>query len=131
MKKVIAGLFTLGTLTLTVHAYDKVERKHDMQMMETAMAQIQKGILSNNDKMTLQGASNLKVISNKIEIPQNKAELDYKPKYAKKMAKDIMKHVDDISDKIEDGKLHSATASYAEILNKCISCHKKIRAWNY
>ncbi len=131
MKKVIVGLFTLSVLALAVQAYDKVERRHDMQMMEAAMAQIQKGILSNNDKMALQGASNLKEISNKIEIPQNKAELDYKPKYAKKMAKDIMKHVDDISDKIEDGKLHSATASYAEILNKCISCHKKIRAWNY
>ena len=131
MKKVIAVLFTLGALTLTVHAYDKVERKHDMQMMEAAMAQIQKGILSNNDKMALQGASNLKAISNKIEIPQNKAELDYKPKYAKKMTQDIVKYIDDISDKIEDDKLHSATSSYAEILKKCISCHKKIRAWNY
>ncbi len=131
MKKVIAGLFTLGALTLTVHAYDKVERKHDMQMMEAAMAQIQKGILSNNNKMALQGASNLKEISNKIEIPQNKAEMDYKPKYAKKIAKDIVKYTDDISDKIEDNKLHSAASSYAEILNKCISCHKKIRAWNY
>jgi len=129
MKKVIAGLFILGALT--VHAYDKVERKHDMQVMEAAMAQIQKGILSNNDKMALQGASNLKEISNKIEIPQNKAELDYKPKYAKKMTQDIVKLINDISDKVEDDKLHSATASYAKILNKCISCHKKIRAWNY
>ncbi len=131
MKKVIVGLFTLGALALSVHAYDKVERKHDMQMMETAMAQIQKGILSNNDKMALQGASNLKEISNKIEIPQNKAELDYKPRYAKKIAQDILKQIDELSDKVEDGKLHSATASYANILNKCISCHKKIRAWNY
>ena len=131
MKKIIVGLFTLGALTLTVHAYDKVERKHDMQMMEAAMVQIQKGILSNNDKMALQGASNLKEISNKIEIPQNKAEMDYKPKYAKKMAKDIMKQVDEIKDEIEDGKLHSAAAGYTKVLNKCISCHAKIRAWNY
>jgi len=131
MKKIIVGLFTLGALTLTVQAYDKVERKHDMQMMESAMAQIQKGILSNNDKMALQGAANLKAISNKIEIPQNKAELDYKPRYAKQMAQDIIKYTDEISDKIEDDKLHSAASAYADILNKCISCHKKIRAWNY
>ncbi len=131
MKKVIVGLFTLGALTLTVNAYDKVERRHDMQMMETAMAQIQNGILSNNDKMALQGASNLKGIADKIEIPQNKAELDYKPKYAKKTAQDIIKQIDIISDNIKDGKLHSATASYAKMLNKCISCHDKIRAWNY
>ena len=131
MKKVIVGLFTLGALTLTVHAYDKVERKHDMQKMEAAMAEIQKGILSNDDKMALQGASNLKGVANKIEIPQNKAELDYKPKYAKKIAQDIMKQIDVISDKVEDGKLHSATASYSKILNKCISCHNKIRTWNY
>ncbi len=131
MKKVIVGLFTLGALTLTVHAYDKVERKHDMQKMEAAMAEIQKGILSNDDKMALQGASNLKGVANKIEIPQNKAELDYKPKYAKNIAQDIMKEIDVISDKVEDGKLHSATASYAKILNKCISCHTKIRTWSY
>ena len=131
MKKVIVGLFTLGALTLTLNAYDKVERKHDMQMMEAAMVQIQKGILSNNTKMALQGASYLKSIANKIEIPQHKAEMDYKPKYAKKIAKDIMKQIDEISDKIEDGKLHSATSSYNKVLNKCISCHTKIRAWNY
>ena len=131
MKKVITGLFILGALALTANAYDKVERKHDMQMMEGAMVQIQKGILSNNDKMALQGAANLKEIANKIEIPQHKAELDYKPKYAKKMTKDIMKEIDIISDKIEDGKLHSAATSYTKILNKCISCHSKIRAWNY
>ncbi len=131
MKKVIVGLFTLGALTLTVHAYDKVERRHDMQMMEAAMAQIQNGILSNNDKMALQGASNLKGIANKIEIPQSKSELDYSPKYAKETTQDIIKQIDVISDKVEDGKLHSATASYSKILNKCISCHNKIRTWNY
>ena len=131
MKKVIVSLFTLGALALSAQAYDKVERKHDMQLMETALSQIQKGILSNNSKMALQGASNLKAITNKIEIPQHKAEIDYKPRYAKKMAKDIMKQVDIISDKIEDDKLHSASRAYGEILNKCISCHKKIRAWNY
>ena len=131
MKKVITGLFILGALALTANAYDKVERKHDMQMMEGAMVQIQKGILSNNDKMALQGAANLKEIANKIEIPQHKAELDYKPKYAKKITKDIRKYIDEMTENIEDGKLHSATSSHTKILNKCISCHKKIRAWNY
>jgi len=131
MKKLIVGLFTLGALSLTVHAYDKVERKHDMQMMEMSMAQIQKGILSNNAKMALQGAANLKAISNKIEIPQHKEKLDYKPKYAKKITKDIRKYIDEMTENIEDGKLHSATSSHTKILNKCISCHKKIRAWNY
>jgi len=131
MKKIIVGLLTIGALSLTLNAYDKVERKQDMQMMEAAMVQIQKGILSNNDKMAMQGASFLKSIAGKIEIPQHKAEIDYKPKYAKKMAKDIMKQIDKISDEIEDGKLHSAATSYTNILNKCISCHTKIRAWNY
>ncbi len=131
MKKVIVGLFTLGALTLTVNAYDKVERRHDMQMMEASMAQIQNGILSNNQKMALQGTSNLKVIANKIEIPQSKSELDYSPKYAKQTTQEIMKQIDVVADKVEDGKLHSATASYSKILNKCISCHNKIRTWNY
>ena len=131
MKKLIVGLFTLGALTLTLHAYDKVERKHDMQMMEASLTQIQAGILANNKKMALRGALNLKEIANKIEIPQHKAEMDYKPKYAKKMARDIMKEIDIVSNKIENGKLHSAIAGYSTILNKCVSCHRKIRSWNY
>jgi len=129
MIKTMIGLCILGTLTL--HAYDKTERTQDMQTMEAAMAQIQKGILSNNDKMARQGVAYLKGISKKIEIPQNKAKLDYSARFAKKMTQDIVRYTNELDDEIEDGQMHSASKTYAKVLNKCITCHNKIRAWNY
>lgn len=128
MKNLIIGLFTLGALTLTLQAYDKTERRQDMQTMEVSMAQIQKGILSNNKKMILQGVENLKEVSNKIEVPQ-KEEMDYSPKYAKDQAIAIVKFADEIKEKTQKGHKHSAAASYTKVLDKCISCHNKLRKW--
>ena len=128
MKNTIIGLFTLGALTLTLQAYDKTQRRHDMQTMEVSMAQIQKGILSNNKQLVLQGVTNLKDVAGKIEVPQTK-EMDYSPKFAKKQAVAIVKFADEIKEKINNGHKHSAATSYTKALDKCISCHNKLRKW--
>ena len=129
MKKVILGLLTLGTLSLTLQAYDKEQRKQDMQVMEASMAQIQKGILYNNKKMVSQGVTNLKQSSDKVEVVQ-KTAMDYSPKFAKQQALDIMKFADEIQKKMQSGHKHSAATNYTKVLDKCISCHNKIRKWN-
>jgi len=68
MKKIMAGLLTLGALTLSLQAYDQAERIQDMQTMEVSMVEIQRGILYNNKTMVLKGVESLKKISRKVEI---------------------------------------------------------------
>ncbi len=130
MKRIIVGLVTLCTLTLGLQAYDKTERRQDMQTMEAAMAQIQKGILSNNEKMALQGIKNLKEASSKVEVAPTKKDMDYTASYAKKQADNIMLYSDKIKANLEAGRKHSAAKNYTEVLGQCISCHNKLRKWN-
>jgi len=129
MKKAVMTLFTLGALALSVHAYDQNERRQDMQSMEAAMAQIQKGILYNNKKMVVQGVETLKKASKNVEIAP-KDELDYVPSFAKSQTKNIMLYADKVKTDIEAGKKHSAAKNYTKVLDQCISCHNKIRKWN-
>ena len=129
MKKMILSLWTVSALALTLQAYDNTDRKIDMQAMEASMSQIQKGFLYNNQKLVSQGVSNLKQSSNTVEVIQ-KSEMDYSPRFAKDQAEDIMKLANEIQEKMAAEKKHSAASSYTEVLNKCISCHNKIRKWN-
>ncbi len=129
MKKVIITLLTLGILAISVDAYDQNDRRKDMQSMEAAMSQIQKGILYNNKKMVLQGVENLKSASGNVEIAP-KGALDYTPAFAKSQTKSIMIYADKVKADIESGKKHSAAKNYTKVLDQCISCHNKIRKWN-
>jgi len=129
MRKTILGLLALSALTLTLQAYDDTDRKVDMQVMEASMAQIQKGILYNNKKLVTQGVANLKQSSDTVEIVE-KSVMDYSPRFAKEQADDIMKLANEIQEKMESGRKHSAASSYTKVLDKCITCHNKIRKWN-
>jgi len=129
MTKTLISLFTMGTLALSIHAYDQNDRQKDMQAMESSMSQIQKGILYNNKKIVLQGIDNLKVASKNVEISP-KGEMDYAPVFAKKQTKNIMIYADKIKASIEAGKKHYAADNYKKVLDQCISCHSKIRKWN-
>ena len=128
MKKIIAGLVTLGAVTLSIQAYDQVERIQDMQTMEVSMAEIQKGILYNNKKMVLQGVENLKKASSKVEIAQT--DMDYSATFAKKQAANIIRYADKLKANIEVNQKHAATTNYTKVLKECVSCHNKIRKWN-
>ena len=56
MKKTVTAMMVMSVLSMSLYGYSKEERVKDMQAMEAAMAQIQKGILSNDDKMVIEGA---------------------------------------------------------------------------
>ncbi len=129
MTKILISLFAMGTLALSIHAYDQNDRQKDMQVMEASMSQIQKGILYNNKKIALQGIDNLKAASQNVEISP-KAEMDYAPAFAKSQNKNILTYADKIKVAIEAGKKHNAADNYKKVLNQCISCHNKIRKWN-
>lgn len=129
MKKIISSLLTFGVLTTMLHAYDQTDRIKDMQSMENAMSQIQKGILYNNKKLVLQGIEILKDASMKVEIAP-KSELDYSTYFSKRQSANIRKFSDKIKQNIEAGHKHGAASNYTKVLDQCISCHNKIRKWN-
>ena len=129
MKKVLVTLVTVSTLTMSLYGYNQIDRIQDMQVMETGMSEIQKGILYNNKKMVLQGVTNLKQASASVEVAP-KGHMDYNSVFAKKQAKNIMKYADKIKTNIEAGRKHGAATNYTKVLGECISCHNKIRKWN-
>ena len=128
MKKTVTAIVVMGLLSISAYGYSKEERVKDMQVMETAMAQIQKGILSNDQKMVLEGVDNLKKSTASVEVAP-KAHMDYGPTYAKKQSENILIYAEKIKSNIEEGRKHSAAKNYTDVLNQCISCHNKLRKW--
>ena len=129
MKKIIVALLTLGSLTLSLQAYDQAERIQDMQTMEISMVEIQRGILYNNKAMALKGVNSLKKASRKVEVSK-KDDMDYSVTFAKKQAENIIRYADKLEANIEANQKHAATTNYTKVLNQCVSCHNKIRKWN-
>ena len=128
MKKIVTSMMVMSVLSMSLYGYSKEERVTDMQVMETAMAQIQKGILSNDDKMVITGVDNLKKSTSNVEVAP-KWKMDYSPSYAKQQTKNILAYADKIKSNIVEDRKHSATSNYTKILNECISCHNKLRKW--
>jgi len=128
MKKTVTAVMVMSVLSMSLYGYSKEERAQDMQVMETAMAQIQKGILSNNDKMVIAGVDNLKKSTSNVEVAP-KWKMDYSPSYAKQQTKNILAYADKIKSNIKEDRKHGATSNYTKILNECISCHNKLRKW--
>lgn len=128
MKKIITSMLAMSALSVSVYGYSTGERVKDMQMMEMAMAKIQKGILSNNELLVIAGVENLKKSTASVEIAP-KGDMDYGPAYAKQQQEKIMKHADKIASSIDEGRKHTANANYTKILGECISCHNKLRSW--
>jgi cytochrome c556 len=128
MKKIVTAVMVMSVLSMSLYGYSKEERVKDMQTMEMAMAKIQKGILSNDDKMVIEGVDNLKKSSANVEVAP-KWKMDYSPSYAKQQTKNIMKYADKIKSSIESDRKHSANSSYTKVLGECISCHNKLRTW--
>ena len=128
MKKTVTAIMVMSVLSMSLYGYSIEDRVTDMQAMEAAMAQIQKGILSNDDKMVVEGADNLKKSTANVEVAP-KWKMDYSPSYAKQQTKNILAYADKIKSNIVEDRKHSATSNYTKILNECISCHNKLRKW--
>jgi hypothetical protein len=128
MKKTVTAMMVMSVLSMSLYGYSKEDRVKDMQVMEAAMAQIQKGILSNDDKMVIEGVDNLKKSTANVEVAP-KWKMDYSPSYAKQQTANILTYADKIKSSIEEDRKHSASSSYTKILKECISCHNKLRRW--
>jgi len=129
MKKILVGLLVVGTMSVSLFAYNQEQRVKDMQMMETSMAKIQKGLLRNNKDMVVEGVDSLKDASTHVEVAP-KGYKDYNAIFAKQQSKNIVKYAEKIKENILAKHKHAASKSYAEVMGECISCHNKIRKWN-
>ena len=121
-------MMVMSLLSVSVYGYSTEERIQDMQMMEMAMAKIQKGLLSNNPKVVLAGVTHLQRFASYIEVSP-KGDMDYGPAYATQQSEKIMKYADKVKSSIEANRKHAANANYTKVLGECIACHNKLRLW--
>jgi len=128
MKKLVTSMMVMSALSMSLYGYSDADRINDMQMMEVAMAKIQKGILSNNQRLVIEGVDKLKKATAHVEVAP-KDHMDYGPAFAKQQSKNIMAYADKIKSSIEEDRKHTANANYTKILGECISCHNKLRTW--
>ena len=129
MRKILVTLVTVSMLSISLYGYSQTDRVKDMQSMEAAMSEIQKGILYNNKELVIKGVENLKKASVNIEVAP-KDSMDFSVRFAKRQSENIMKYAQKIAKNIKDNHKHAATKNYTKVLNECISCHNKIRKWD-
>ncbi len=136
MKKNAKQLLTFALfstfLSTNIFAYSDQERIQDMQQMEKAVQQMQKGFLYNNLKDIQDGAQLLKKHTNKIEPPVKNAD-EFTKNYAyqttKREAKKIITAADEAVKQFKNHRPKQAMNSFTKVLKQCMTCHARIRKW--
>ena len=108
------------------------DRMKNMQEMETAMSEIQKGFLYDNVNVVRNGVKHLKITIANTEsfIKEGVNEEGFNSlAYAKKQANDIDKLADEILKTFEQGDRYNSANSYLKVLSQCLTCHQTVRSW--
>jgi len=108
------------------------DRMKNMQDMETAMSEIQKGFLFDNVNVVKNGVKHLKVTIGHTEsfIKEGVNKEGFNSLiYARKQADDIEKLADTILLTFEQGDRYNAANNYLKVLSKCLTCHQTVRSW--
>ena len=132
-RNVVAVTIITTILGSTAFAYSDAERIQDMQAMESAVQQMQKGFLYNNLKDIAEGAKVLKEHTAKIEPPIDKNADSFKRNYAydvtKREARKIINLADSAVKKYKEHRPKQAINDFTKILKQCMTCHARIRKW--
>jgi len=132
MKKSLLVLLLASGLLFAQQEVRYPDRMKNMQKMETAMSEIQKGFLFDNVNVVKNGVKHLKeTISHTesfIKGGVNKEGFNSLV-YAKRQAVDISKIADEILYTFEKGDRYGAASGYLRVLSKCLSCHQTVRSW--
>lgn len=132
MKKSLLVLLLTSGILFAQQEVRYPDRMKNMQEMETAMSEIQKGFLFDNINVVKNGVKHLKeTISHTesfIKDGVNKEGFNSLV-YAKKQAIDISKEADTILVAFEKGDRYAAASGYLRVLSKCLSCHQTVRSW--
>ena len=132
MKKVLLSAVLLSGLLFGQEALYP-ERMKNMQEMEIALSEIQKGFLFNNINVVKNGVKHLKITTLNTESFMKEGVVNKDGVntlvYAQAQAKDITSLADRILETFEKGDNYSAANNYLQILSKCLSCHQTVRSW--
>ena len=133
MKKSLIIFLTMLFSALSLHAeYTDAQRLKDMQLMEHAVSQIQKGILYNKLEVVEVGVNQLQSVIKQVETPKKKEEVlgitdAYGAKYTKQLSNKMIEFSEKVKTDMQNGHKHSAAKNYVSVLKQCISCHNKVR----
>jgi cytochrome c556 len=133
MKKNLIIFLAILFVSLSAHAeYTDAQRLKDMQIMESAVSKIQKGLLYNKAEVVELGVNQLQDVIKGVQAPKKKDEVpgmtdQYSAKYTKKLSDKMISFSEKIKEDIKAGHKHSAAKNYVNVLNQCISCHNKVR----
>ncbi len=132
-SKQLLAFALFGTLIGTnIFAYSDEDRIKDMQQMEKAVQQMQKGFLYNNIKDIEDGATLLKKHTSKIEPPVKNAD-EFSKNYAyqttKREAKKIISLANESVKEFKEHRPKQAMNSFTKVLKQCMTCHARIRKW--
>ncbi len=146
MKKILLISVLLSSLMLAennatdTNSTTKVEKKgltrvETMQKLEKSMETIQKGFFYNNTEMVKNAVkefqSNLTNMDAFIlSVKEMENGRNFKPKrYAKEEVKALTQLSDKIISSYERDRKYRATRIYANMMDRCLACHKIIRKW--
>ena len=136
MKKSLIALALAGVV-LHAGPYTKEQRIIDMQILASAMQDIQNGFFYNNFDMIQVGTAKLSDTIIKIEPPLEEAEekdvmtryTNNKVQMSNKIKKKINKKAKDIIERFRDGDAKQALQAYSKITKQCMECHTQLRKW--
>jgi len=110
-------------------------RVETMQKLEKSMETIQKGFFYNNTEMVKSAVKEFQAnLTNMdafiLSVKELENKRNFKPKeYAGKEVKALIKLSDEIISSYERDRKYRATRIYANMMDRCLACHKIIRKW--
>jgi cytochrome c556 len=136
MIKILTGVFLTGAL-LSAGPYTKKDRIKDMQIMATAMQEIQTGFFYNNFDMIKEGTAKLSDTIVRIEPPLEEVEekdvmtryVNRKVQMSNKIKKKINNKAKDVIERFKDGDAVQSLQAYTKITKQCMECHTQLRNW--
>jgi len=134
-KTILVAL--MSSVILSAGTYTKQDRIKDMQVMATAMQDIQNGFYYNNFDMIEIGATSLSDTINRVEPPLEEIEekdvmtryVNNKVQITNKIQKNINRKIKTLLQRFKDGDPTQAIQAYTKITKQCMACHVQLRKW--
>ncbi len=134
-KTILVAL--MSSVILSAGTYTKESRIKDMQIMATAMQDIQNGFYYNNFDMIEVGATSLSGTINRVEPPLEELEeedvmtryVNNKVQITNKIKKNINRKIQTLLQRFKAGDPTQAIQAYTKITKQCMACHVQLRKW--
>ena len=134
-KTILVAL--ISSVILSAGTYTKESRIKDMQIMATAMQDIQNGFYYNNFDMIEVGATSLSDTINRVEPPLEELEeedvmtryVNNKVQITNKIKKNINRKIQTLLQRFKAGDPTQAIQAYTKITKQCMACHVQLRKW--